>query len=347
VTARPKIGIVLFQLGGPDSLEAVEPFLFNLFTDPDIIEMPLGWLLRRPLARLIVSRRKEKIRRHYQEIGGKSPILELTRLQAEALERALAPRFEARCFIAMRYWHPFTSEAIDALEAFAPEEVVLLPLYPQYSFATTGSSLNEWNRQYGSRSRSVRLIREYFDHPLYIEAVAERIAASLRQFADPRDVELVFSAHGLPQSYIDRGDPYQRQIEATVALVMQAGPAVASALGLRDAWPAHHTLCYQSKVGPQKWLEPSLDQTIHRLAAEGRKEVLVCPIAFVTEHIETLHEINIETREHATALGITRFEMVPALNDSPKFIAALADLVTRTLDATHASPLSTAARACP
>lgn len=353
---RKKVGIVLFQLGGPDSLEAVEPFLYNLFCDPDIIEIPLGWLLRKPLARYIAWKRKDKIAHHYQEIGGRSPILPLTEAQARALEAALAPHMDARCFIAMRYWHPFTAEAIAKLLEFAPDEIVLLPLYPQYSFATTGSSLNEWERQWRrvggrrlesrverlesrektggggveesselstlnsrlSSSPSIRLIREYYDHPLYIEALADNISASLAKFASANDVTLVFSAHGLPVSFIERGDPYQKQIEETVRLVMQKG-----------GWPNPHIICYQSKVGPQEWLAPSLDDTIHRLAHEKCKSVLVCPVAFVTEHIETLHEINIETRAEAVALGIERFEMVPSLNDSPKFIAALADLVCK------------------
>lgn len=317
---RKKVGIVLFQLGGPDSLDAVQPFLFNLFNDPDIIEIPLGRLLRKPLARFIAWRRRDKIAHHYEEIGGRSPILPLTERQARALENKLASEFDARAFVAMRYWRPFTAQAVAELSDFAPDEIVLLPLYPHYSFATTGSSLNEWKRQYRESGCPVRLVREFYSHPLYIDAVIERISSSLTQFERLADVDLVFSAHGLPVSFVERGDPYPKQIEETVRLVMQRG-----------GWAVRHCLCYQSKVGPQKWIGPSLDDTIHRLATEGRKRVLICPIAFVTEHIETLHEINIETREEAEELGIQQFEMVPSLNDSPKFIAALADLVQQAI----------------
>jgi ferrochelatase len=327
---RRKVGVVLFQLGGPDSLDAVEPFLYNLFSDPDIFDVPLGSLLRGPLARWIVSRRKEKIKEHYREIGGRSPIKLLTERQGKALEAALAGEMDARAFIAMRYWHPFTSEAVEALEAFAPEVAVLLPLYPQYSLATTGSSLNEWSRHYRNGARPVKLIREFFGHPLYIAAQTEKIVTSLGHFDDPAGVALVFSAHGLPVSFIERGDPYQRQIEATVKCVVDRGPAMAAAAGL-GGWPRDHALCYQSKVGPLKWLEPSLDATIERLARAGKRHLLVCPIAFVTEHIETLHEINIEARAEAEGLGIEQFEMVPSLNDAPKFIAALAELVRSAL----------------
>jgi ferrochelatase len=318
--------VVLFQLGGPDSPQAVEPFLYNLFCDPDIIEIPLGFLLRKPLARWIARRRAPKVAAHYNEIGGRSPILELTERQARALEQALRPHVDARVVMAMRYWHPFTADAIRELQAFQPEQIVLLPLYPQYSFATTGSSLNEWRRVYQPDSTPVRVIERFHDHPGYLDAVVEKINVSLDQFSPGRHpqaagrekVHLLFSAHGLPESFVKRGDPYQREVEATARLVMARG-----------GWSNAHSLCYQSKVGPQKWLEPSLDDSIHRLAREGVRQLLVIPIAFVSEHIETLHEINMETREEAEALGICLFRMAPAVGDSPRFIAALSDLVLR------------------
>ena len=327
---KPRLGVVLFQLGGPDSPAAVEPFLYNLFRDPDIINFFGGWLARRPLAWWIAHRRAGVVREHYEAIGGQSPIRGLTELQARKLEDALAPDFDARCFIAMRYWHPLTQEAVAAVRAAhldAPlEKVVLLPLYPHYSFATTLSSLKEWRRVYsaqqssGGRAQSASLreivIEEFHLHPQYIAGLVRNIETALARFANRRNVQLVFSAHGLPLSLIARGDPYQRQVQETVAAVMALG-----------GWPNAHLLCFQSRVGRQKWLEPSLTHTLERLPREGKKHLLIIPVSFVTEHIETLHEINIEAREHALASGVEQFEMMPALDDSPDFIAALASLV--------------------
>lgn len=313
---RKRVGVVLFQLGGPDSREAVEPFLYNLFCDPDIIDFPLAFLARKPLARLISRRRAPAVAEKYTEIGGASPIRLLTDRQAQALESALRERVEPFVTIAMRYWHPFTEEAVARVRSWSLDELVLLPLYPQYSRATTGSSLNEWRRRYSDSRVPVRIIKEFYDHPAYLDAIVEKINVARTHFDRPGQVHLVFSAHGVPVSYITAGDPYQRQVEATVKLVRERGK-----------WANPCTLCYQSKVGPQKWLEPSLDATIARLAAEKCPSVLVIPIAFVTEHIETLHEINIEAREEAAHLGIREFGMMPALNDSPLFIGALADLV--------------------
>ncbi len=313
---RKRIGVVLFQLGGPDSLEAVEPFLYNLFCDPDILDLPLGGLARRPLAKWISTRRAKKAAKAYAEIGGGSPIRVLTEQQAQALERNLSTHVDARVVVAMRYWKPFTADAVRALAAYAPQEIVLLPLYPQFSFSTTGSSLKEWQRQFSDTHCPVHTIRSFHDHPRLIEAFVENIHASLAQFAEPGTVQFVFSAHGLPVSFIARGDPYQQQVEETVQRVRQRG-----------GWPNPHVLCYQSKVGRQRWLEPSLDDTIARLGAAGVTSVLVIPISFVSEHIETLHELNIEARELAESVGIRNFAVVPALNDSPTFITALTELV--------------------
>jgi protoporphyrin/coproporphyrin ferrochelatase len=318
VSEKKKVGVVLFQLGGPDSPSAVEPFLYNLFCDPDIIDFFGAWFARRPLARWIARKRAGIVREHYDAIGGHSPIRVLTDRQASALERALSPHFQARCFIAMRYWHPFTAEAVARANAFGAEDIVLLPMYPQYSFATTASSLKEWKRLYRSNGNAPRIhaVEHFFDHPLYIRAVAEKIALSLTHFDEPERARIVFSAHGLPLSLIEGGDPYARQVQETVRRVMENG-----------GWKNPHTLCYQSRVGRQKWLSPSLIETIERLASAGENRLLVVPIAFVTEHIETLHEINIEAREKAMKLGVEQFEMMPAVGDSPTFIAALADLV--------------------
>ena len=314
-----KIAVVLFQLGGPDSLPAVEPFLYNLFCDPDIINFPGSFLARKPLAKLISTTRSKKVTQRYAEIGGGSPIRRLTEQQARALEIALQHHIPARTIVAMRYWHPDTRKAIAALESAPFDELVLLPLYPHYSFATTGSSLKEWNRLYKPKV-PVHLIDHFFDHPDYISGIVERINTVLRQLPRPDDVQLVFSAHGLPMALVDKGDPYPQHIEATVRLVREMG-----------AWPNPHTLCYQSRVGPQKWLQPPLTGTLENLARGGVKRMLVVPISFLTEHIETLHEINIEAREQAESLGVHDFHMMPALNDSPLLIRALADLVLRSV----------------
>jgi ferrochelatase len=319
-----KLGVILFQLGGPDSLEAIEPFLYNLFCDPDIIDFPFARIARQPLARLISSRRARHVAHHYAEIGGKSPLLEFTIRQAEALETALRADFDARVAVAMRYWRPFTEEAIGRLERHAPEEVVLLPLYPQYSKTTTGSSLNEWTRRYRPNGWNPRIhvVKEFYQDPAYLKSVVESVDRSMAGFSDPREVDVVFSAHSLPISVVEKGDPYQQQIEHTTELVWQQG-----------GWPARRHLCYQSKVGASKWLRPSMHETVKRLAAEGRKHVLVVPISFVSDHVETLHEIDIEHREQARSLGIHDFRMVPGLNDSPAFIGALAGLVRRSMGA--------------
>lgn len=334
MAAKKKVGVVLFQLGGPDSLEAVEPFLYNLFCDPDIIPLgPLGAILRRPLAWWISTRRSKVVGEHYTAIGGRSPIRLLTERQRDALAEALEPRVDPVVVIAMRYWHPLSTEAAAELRRRGPlDELVLLPLYPHYSFATTLSSLKEWRRVCQPTTTNLRehVVEHFFNHPRYIEAVGDRIRAALRQFADPAAVHLVFSAHGLPMSLVEKGDPYPRQVEETVRLVCLRGGAAAREAVASD-WPRGHTLCYQSRVGRQKWLEPSLTATIEKLAREGVGEMLVVPISFVTEHIETLHEINIEAREEAGKLGVKTFRMMPAVGDSPLFISALADVVFRAI----------------
>lgn len=311
-----RTGVVLFQLGGPDSLEAIEPFLFNLFCDPDIIDFPFARIGRRPLAKLISSTRARKVQHHYAAIGGCSPIRRFTEQQALALQLRLQQSgMNVRCFVAMRYWHPFTAEAIEQVRAAQCDEVVLLPMYPQYSSTTTGSSLNEWRRQFED-PLPVYCVEPFYRHPLYLDALAEKIEETLARFPEPGRAELVFSAHSVPLSVIDKGDPYQRQIEETVKLVMQRG-----------GWANPHRLCYQSKVGASKWLQPSLHKTLRTLAAEKVSEVCIVPIAFVSDHVETLGEIDHEAREEAAGLGITRFEMTPGLNNSPTFISALAELV--------------------
>jgi len=326
LAGKKKVGIVLFQLGGPDSLEAVEPFLLNLFLDPDIIPMgPLGFL-RRPLAKLISLRRSVPVRGRYAEIGGRSPIGTLTERQRGSLVEALSNDMDPVAVVAMRYWHPFTEEAVEALRKSTPlDEIVLLPLYPHFSYATTLSSLKEWRRVYGEPDNGPpqRTVSQFYDHPLYVQALTQRIGSVLRQFADSSRIHLVFSAHGLPISLVEKGDPYPGQVEATVRMVCEEGRKQF------PGWPQTHLLCYQSRVGPAKWLQPPLTGTIERLGTEGVKEMLVVPISFVTEHIETLHEINIEARAEAKKFGVEVFRMMPAVGDSPLFIAALKDLVLR------------------
>lgn len=326
MAAKKRVGIVLFQLGGPDSLEAVEPFLLNLFLDPDIIPLgPLG-ILRRPIAKLISSRRSIPVAGKYAEIGRRSPIALLTERQRQRLVAAVSPYIDTVAVTAMRYWHPLTSEAVAKLRAAGQlDEIVLLPLYPHFSYATTLSSLKEWRRVYGppDGKPKERTVGQFYNHPLYIQALVQRIGSVLRQFADSSHIHLVFSAHGLPMSLVEKGDPYPQQIETTVQLVCEEGAKQYA------SWPRTHVLCYQSRVGPAKWLEPPLTVTIERLAHEGVKEMLVVPISFVTEHIETLHEINIEARAEATKMGIRTFRMMPAVGDSPLFVAALKDLVLR------------------
>jgi protoporphyrin/coproporphyrin ferrochelatase len=333
VPAKKRVGIVMFQLGGPNSLNAVEPFLLNLFLDPDIIPLgPLG-LLRKPIAKLISSRRCKPVMGRYAQIGRRSPIFTLTERQRVRLVHALRPHIDPVAVIAMRYWHPMSIEALDAVRNAGPlDEIVLLPLYPHYSYATTLSSMKEWHRVADHARWTVargappeRVVESFYNHPLYIRGLVENIGRILRQFPDSSRIQLVFSAHGLPMSLVEKGDPYPHQIESTVRLTCERGAQQF------PNWPRQHLLCYQSRVGPAKWLQPPLTTTIERLAHEGVKEMLIVPISFVTEHIETLHEINIEARGEAKKLGVEIFRMMPALGDSPYFIAALKDLVLRAI----------------
>ena len=327
--ASRRIAVVLFQLGGPDTLEAIEPFLFNLFCDPDIIDFPGARIGRRALAKLISSTRAKKVQHHYAAIGGGSPIRRFTEQQARALEDALTESgLDARCFVAMRYWHPFTAEAIEQLRADRFDEIVLLPLYPHYSGTTTGSSLNEWRRQFGDKIPQ-HTIETFYENELYLQALEERIDEGLSRFPHPDRPELVFSAHSVPVAVIHRGDPYQKQIEHTVELVMQRG-----------GWRNRHRLCYQSKVGASKWLQPSLRDTVRHLATEGVHEVCIVPISFVSDHVETLGEIDHEAREQAMELGIERFEMTSGLNDSPTFIRALAEKVLEVIPGSIRIPVA-------
>ncbi len=317
---RRKVAIVLFNLGGPDSPEAIKPFLRNLFLDPAILRVP--FFVRPFLARVIARARVAPATANYALLGGKSPLLGLTREQAAALEAAL-PELEARCFIAMRYWHPFSLEAAAAVKAWGPDEVVLLPLYPQFSTTTTGSSLTTW------RDAAVRVglaadtttVCCYPVDPAYATATAALVRAGYeraRAELDPAvPLRVLFSAHGLPEVIIQNGDPYQWQVEKTVAAVLGAwGEAV------------DHRVCYQSRATPQKWIGPSTDEEVERAAEDGTA-VLVVPIAFVSEHTETLVELDVEYRELAEKLGVPGYFRVPTQNADAGFIASLAEVVRR------------------
>lgn len=320
-------GVLLFNLGGPETLDDVRPFLFNLFSDPEIVRLPFTFL-QKPLAWLISTARYRKSAGYYRQIGGGSPLRRITEEQAEALRRELSARgIDARVYVGMRYSRPSTAEAIDEIERDRIEELVILPLYPQFSVSTTGSSCKDFVRQIeargGMRNVRRRYITRWHTHPAYINALAAQIAREIERFPDPAPsrVHLLFSAHSVPQSYIENGDPYLRQTEETMHLV-------SARLGNRS--PAH--LCFQSKVGPVRWLEPSTEQRLRELRSEGVEQVLMIPISFVSEHIETLYELDILYRKVADEIGLRAYRRVPAFNCDPAFIAALADLVSEKID---------------
>jgi len=311
-----KTAVLLLQMGGPDSLDAVQPFLTNLFSDRDIIRIGPAFL--QPLiARIIAKRRAPKVEGYYEQIGGKSPIRELTEAQARALEEQLGEEY--RCFVAMRYWKPSTIETLAAIRKEGIDRIIALSLYPHYSRATTGSSLNELKRVLGEAGVQfqVSTIDRFYDHPRYIDALEEKIREGLGQFHPLADVEVLFSAHSLPQSFIDDGDPYLAHVEETVRLVMERLENV-----------THH-LAFQSRAGPVKWLEPSTEAMLEHLAAHGSKNLLVVPLSFVSDHIETLYEIDIQYAKEAFKLGYAKFWRSGSLNTSPAFIDCLADLVRK------------------
>lgn len=321
-----KVGVVLLNLGGPDSLDAVEPFLYNLFRDPDIINFPGSFLVRNWLAKLIASKRHPRIQEQYKQIGGKSPLKDFTLGQAKLLEEKLNVRFPAKVYAAMRYWHPFTEEVLNSLIKDGIRKVVLLPLYPQFSKATTESSLKEWKKQLALREANDiewTLVEHYYDFPPYVDACVERINQALEKFSPEivDTVDILFSAHGTPMKLVREGDPYSGHICETVTAVMKCG-----------GWKNPHHLCFQSKVGPQKWLTPSTPTTINDLAEKGSKRMLIVPIAFASDHLETLFEVGIEFRHMAREAGVEQFEVTEGLNYSDKFIDALAQLATQKIE---------------
>jgi ferrochelatase len=332
-----KTAIVLFNLGGPDGPDAVKPFRVNLFSDRAIIRAPI--FIRFWLARLIAASSSRAAVENYALMGGKSPLLELTQAQARALEQAVGG--DTRCFIAMRYWFPFAHEAARDVRDFAPDRIVLLPLYPQFSTTTTGSSLSDWHEQ-AARAGLIAPTTSiccYFDDPAYAASIAALVD---RAIADARaampagaKLRLLFSAHGLPESIVAAGDPYQAEVEASVAAVLAR---------LADT-DIEHVICYQSRATPQKWISPSTIEAIEQAGAD-RIAVLLVPIAFVSDHIETLVELDIENRELAHRVGVPHYFRSPVPNDDPGFIAALAALVRRAADRGDGLCSARGARAC-
>ena len=332
-----KIAVVLFNLGGPDGPAAVEPFLFNLFSDPAIIRVP--GFLRRFLARTISRRRAAKARDIYALIGGGSPLLANTQAQARALEAALADLGEIRAFPAMRYWHPLTEAAVEDVAAFAPDRIVLLPLYPQFSTTTTASSLGAWiaaARQAGLAAPSTSICC-YPTETGFVSALADLTRDAVASAAGHARRRILFSAHGLPEKVVKSGDPYQWQVEQTAHAVMSvlADPGV------------EHVVCYQSRVGPLKWIGPSTEDELRRAGRDGAATIVV-PLAFVSEHSETLVELDIEYAHLAQEAGIPLYVRVPTVSTHPQFIAGLAGLVRASMARGAGGPCApTGARLCP
>jgi ferrochelatase len=334
-------GIILLNLGGPDSLDAVKPFLYNLFSDRQIIRLGPAFL-QNPLARLISSRRSRKTVGYYSLIGGKSPILDITKAQADALEYRLNSELRTqnsersfKVYIGMRYWHPFIEDVVPRIEKDGIKNLVALSLYPQYSITTTGSSLSKLREVLaGSRIRTID-VAPWHNHPLYIEALVDVIRKGLESFLTSsfiphppmiNDIHVLFSAHSLPQKVIDAGDPYVDQTMETIK-------EIARRISLQ--WH----LGYQSKSGPVKWLEPSTEEKIAELAGQGVKHILVVPISFVSDHIETLYEIDILYRDLAGKLGV-HLKRTDSLNTHPVFIEALKDIVMKSMHSQFPEELS-------
>jgi ferrochelatase len=321
-----RVGVLLLNLGGPEQLEDVRPFLFNLFSDPEIIRLPFPWL-QRPLAWLISSSRAKRSQENYKQIGGGSPLRHITEQQAEALKESLANKGEeVKIYIGMRYWYPFTEEAVAQIKRDGIEKLVVLPLYPQFSISTSGSSFRLLERLWMEDPSLQRIvytvIPSWYARPGYVGAMADLIAQELDKLENPDQAHIFFSAHGVPVSYVEEaGDPYQREIEHCTELIMRSLNR-----------PNPHTLAYQSRVGPVEWLQPYTEDAIEDLARQGVHDLVVVPISFVSEHIETLQEIDIEYREIAEESGIEGFHRVPALNLHPQFIDDMAVMVLDALE---------------
>ncbi|XP_004245114.1 ferrochelatase-2, chloroplastic-like isoform X1 [Solanum lycopersicum] len=339
-TTEEKIGVLLLNLGGPDTLHDVQPFLFNLFADPDIIRLPrLFRFLQRPLAQLISVLRAPKSKEGYAAIGGGSPLRKITDEQASVLKIALETKeVPANVYVAMRYWHPFTEEAVHQIKRDGITKLVVLPLYPQYSISTTGSSVRALQNIFKGDSYLSRLpvavIESWYQRQGYIKSMANLIEQELHNFTKPEEVMIFFSAHGVPISYVENaGDPYRDQMEECIFLIMKE-------LKAREI-NNDHTLAYQSRVGPVQWLKPYTDEVLVELGQKGVKSLLAVPVSFVSEHIETLEEIDMEYKELALESGIENWGRVPALNCTSSFITDLADAVIEALPSTMAMSTST------
>lgn len=309
--------LILLNMGGPDSLSAVEPFLYNLFSDRELIQLPAGALLQKPFAKIISYFRAKKVVENYRLIGGRSPLLEWTQKQAAGVAQRLGSCFKP--YVIMRYWHPRAEEVLAEIKTTGIETAVVVSMYPHYTGATTGSSVNDFKRAVAKifPELEYQLIEEWYDWPGYLDSLANRVNEGLNTFHDLMrdDVQILFSAHALPQKFIDRGDPYKQQVETTVQKVMQR-------VGHYD-W----SIAYQSRSGPVKWMEPGTEETIRQLADSGHRALLMVPVSFVSDHIETLEEIDVEYRDLAITHGIVNFYRAPSLNDHDDFLAAMADLV--------------------
>jgi ferrochelatase len=326
------IGVILLNLGGPDSIQAVRPFLFNLFSDRQIIQLGPPFL-QKPLAWLIATIRSKKTKGYYSRIGGKSPILDITNAQAKALEDTLNSELRTqnselsfKVYVGMRYWHPFIEDVVPMIYKDGIRKLIALSLYPHYSVTTSGSSLSKFSEVVADFQMGTFCISSWHNHPLYIEALVDVIKKGLDSFHPssliPRpsslsDIHLLFSAHSLPQKIIENGDPYVNQIMETIREITKRIPI---------KWH----LSYQSKSGPVKWLEPSTDEKLRELAAVGIKNILIVPISFVSDHIETLYEIDILYKSLAEKLGII-LKRVDSLNTHIHFIEALKDIVINRL----------------
>ncbi|MFQ5800299.1 MAG: ferrochelatase [Candidatus Hydrothermarchaeales archaeon] len=313
-----KKGVILLNLGGPDSLDGVRPFLFSLFSDREIIRLGPSFL-QKPIAWVIAATRARKTRENYRLIGGGSPILDITKAQARALEERLRERGrELKTYVGMRYWHPSIGEAVERAAHDGIDELIALPLFPHYSRATTGSCFNELKKAIGGYGKNldVTYVKSWHEHPLYIKALAASIKEGFKGFSseERNEVQILFSAHALPQKFVDEGDPYVDQVAATIN-------ALSSIIDI-GSWK----LSFQSRSGPVTWIGPETRETIRRLAREGIDKVLLVPISFVSDHMETLYEMDILYKKQAEKLGIAVVR-APSLNTSSKFIEALADIV--------------------
>ncbi|KAL8473360.1 hypothetical protein ACS0TY_030262 [Phlomoides rotata] len=330
LVGNEKIGVLLLNLGGPETLDDVQPFLFNLFADPDIIRLPrLFRFLQKPLAQFISVARSPKSKEGYASIGGGSPLRRITDAQAAELRKALCEKnVPAEVYVGMRYWHPFTEEAIEQIKRDGISKLVVLPLYPQFSISTSGSSLRLLESIFREDEYLVNMqhtvIPSWYQREGYIKATADLVQKELGKFDHPEEVMIFFSAHGVPLAYVEEaGDPYKAEMEECVDLIMEE-------LEKRRINNSY-TLAYQSRVGPVEWLRPYTDETIVELGQKGVKSLLAVPISFVSEHIETLEEMDVEYKELALKSGIQKWGRVPALGCEPTFISDLADAVIESL----------------